>query len=484
MPRSFYVYLEENYMIAIYARVSTAEQAKEGYSIDEQVERLKKYCEAQGRTDYAVYVDAGMTGANMNRAGLQEVIADAKAGKLDKVLVYKLDRLSRSQKNTLWLIEDAFMAHGVDFESMTERFDTGTSFGRAMVGILAVFAQLEREQIKERMTLGKQGRAKSGKYYCSGKKPIGYDIKDKMLYVNEYEAMQIREAYKRYAEGQSLNAITSAFAELGYETKHGRWTNSTLYHVLGNPLYKGIIQNGTESYKGIHEPIVDDALFDAVQTSKSRYGSRVARNEISASMYLGGRIWCKQCGARYNGWGYKRNGKAYRYYVCYSKRGNATMIKDANCKNKIYRAADLEGIIFDEIKKIELDKDYIIQLADGNDNEKEIRAQEIAINKELEKIKSQKNRLIDLYSLGDIDKEAVAERISVLNQREMTLRAQLQGLDDKKPKMTPKQARQLVLGFSDMLERGIHDEIQQIINVLIDRIEIDGDDVYIYWNFE
>lgn len=472
-------------MIALYVRVSTAEQAKEGYSIDEQTARLKKYCEAHGRTDYVVYTDAGMSGANMQRAGLEALLADVRAGKVDRVVVYKLDRLSRSQKDALYLIEDAFMANGVDFESMTERFDTGTSFGRAMVGILAVFAQLEREQIKERMKLGREGRAKSGKYHCSGRKPTGYDIKDGALYINEYEALQIREAFERYAGGESLRAIVRDFIQKGYTTKNGSWSDGLLYNILVNPLYTGRINSNGMTYAGIHEPIVSDALFNQVQkqrrgTNKSKKGESWAAN----NMLLGGRVWCKRCGARYCAYSVKIGGKDYGYYTCYSQRGaSPLMVRDPNCKNKRYSARELDMIILGEIKKLEIDADYIRQLSSAGNAQKEAQAREKAIAAELKKIDEQKNRLIDLYTVGGIDKAAVTQRVDALNKREKDLRAQLQAAQDKAPRISPQKATQAVKGFADMVARGNHAQIAAIISELVDRVEIDGDDVFIYWNF-
>lgn len=147
--------------IAIYTRVSTLEQKEHGYSLGEQSERLEGYAKARGWSVYKVYTDGGHSGASLDRPALKSMIRDIERGKVDGVLVYKLDRLSRSQKDTLYLIEDVFNRHGVGFVSMQESFDTSTPFGKAMVGILSVFAQLEREQIKERMTLGKIGRAKT-----------------------------------------------------------------------------------------------------------------------------------------------------------------------------------------------------------------------------------------------------------------------------------------------------------------------------------
>lgn len=135
--------------VAIYVRVSTIEQARDGYSVQEQIDSLKLYCKAMKWIVVNVYTDAGHSGANTDRPALQDMIKDIEKGLIDKVLVYKLDRLSRSQKDTLELIEDVFLVNNTDFVSMNENFDTSTSFGRAMIGILAVFAQLEREQINQ-----------------------------------------------------------------------------------------------------------------------------------------------------------------------------------------------------------------------------------------------------------------------------------------------------------------------------------------------
>ena len=147
-----------NQRIDLYVRVSTQEQAKEGYSIGEQLDRLRKYCEAKDWIIYREHTDPGYSGGSTDRPGLKALIKDVQSKRVDKIVVYKLDRLSRSQKDTLWLIEDVFLTNNVDFVSMTENFDTGTPFGRAMIGILSVFAQLEREQIKERTSLGRADR--------------------------------------------------------------------------------------------------------------------------------------------------------------------------------------------------------------------------------------------------------------------------------------------------------------------------------------
>lgn len=129
-----------------YVRVSTENQL-ENYSIEEQISRLKSYCAAKDMILLKIYTDGGYSGGNTDRPALKQMLADIKTVNVDAVLVYKLDRLSRSQKDTLTLIEDEFLAHDVDFISINENFDTSTPFGKAMIGMLSVFAQLEKDQI-------------------------------------------------------------------------------------------------------------------------------------------------------------------------------------------------------------------------------------------------------------------------------------------------------------------------------------------------
>lgn len=154
---------------AIYIRVSTEFQAEEGYSIDAQKEQLSAYCISKGIKNYAFYIDGGWSGSNIDRPEMQKLIKDIKEDKISHVIVYKLDRLSRSQKDTLYLIEDVFNPHGVDFVSLNESMDTSTPMGRLMLGILSAFAQLERENIRLRTRMGMRERVKSGLWMGGGR---------------------------------------------------------------------------------------------------------------------------------------------------------------------------------------------------------------------------------------------------------------------------------------------------------------------------
>ena len=466
-------------MIGCYCRVSTTEQNEKGYSIDEQQERLRLYAEAHGRKDFKMYVDGGYSGASTDRPALRELLRDIKARKIDKVLVYKLDRLSRSQKDTLYLIEDEFLQNGVDFESMQERFDTSTSFGRAMVGILAVFAQLEREQIKERMSMGKAGRAKEGRWHGGGYSPIGYDYHDKELHINEYEAVHVREAFNLYASGKSIKQIEQTFLDKGYTHAHGPYNHITLKRMLENDLYVGVVKHKGEKFKGIHEPIIDKALFDRVQERRSLEKGKAAGRPTTAT-YLSGLMFCGKCGSRYACTSHAVGNK-YRYYTCYNRRPvNKAMYSGTRCDNTNYRVDKLDELIFSELRKLSLDPSRI---EESKDNLLEIKAKERTLSAQIEKLQEKKSRLIDLYGDGLFSLEMLTEKVEAIECQTKNLEAEIEALRDATGAKNRAEQLKLIESLGDILDRGIYEEIRLVIETLIDSITITGEDVIIKWRF-
>jgi site-specific DNA recombinase len=468
--------------VFLYVRVSTQEQARDGYSIDEQIERLRDYCKALGWIIVKIYTDGGYSGSNTNRPALQDMIKDIEAGKGDSVVVYKLDRLSRSQKDTLELIEDYFLANNVDFVSMTENFDTGTPFGRAMIGILSVFAQLEREQIKERMSMGREGRAKEGKFHGGGYEPIGYDYVDGHLKINEFEAMQIREIHKLYQEGKAFHAIERIFAEKGYTQKHGKWHPKRIKGCMLNDLYVGNVHFGGHVFKGEHDPIVDEETF---KKSVALYNSRDYSNYKNAgrTSYLGGLMFCSHCHARYGVTTYKYNGKEYRYYCCRSRRKtNKSMIKDPNCKNKNYKAEILDNMIFDEIRKLANDPSHVRTIKQKNLSDENAEKEKL-LSKKIAKIDAQKSRFMDLYGVGEFTMEEVQAKVAPLNEQKQKLAHELELLTKGHASLSEEEALAILASFEDVVNEGDFEQIRLLINSLIERIEIDNEDLDIYWKF-
>lgn len=468
--------------VAIYVRVSTIEQARDGYSIQEQIESLQLYCKAMKWIVVKTYVDAGHSGANMDRPALQDMINDIEKGLIDKVLVYKLDRLSRSQKDTLELIEDVFLKKNTEFVSMNENFDTSSSFGRAMVGILAVFAQLEREQIKERMNMGREGRAKEGKFHGGGYVPIGYDYIDGELKINEFEAMQIREIHKLYQEGNAFHAIERIFSKKGYTQKHGKWHPKRIKGCMLNDLYIGNIHYGGQVFQGAHDPIISEETF---KKSVSLYNSKDYSNykHHGRTSYLGGLLFCNHCHARYGVSSFKSNGKQYRYYSCHSRRKtNKNMVKDPNCKNMNYVSENLDNMIFDEIRKLSNDPTHVHKIKQENFSDDDAKKEKL-IKKKIAQIDAQKSRFMDLYGVGEFTMDEVQAKVAPLNEQKRNLEHELQNLINGKSALSEDEALKLISAWEDVVNEGDFEQIRLLINALIEKIEINNDDLNIHWKF-
>lgn len=461
--------------VALYIRVSTARQDQEGYSIPLQKERLIAYCKAKGWVVAGMFVDPGHSGSSMDRPGLVNLMEGISAGKYDVVLVYKLDRLSRSQKDTLYLIEDVFMANGVDFVSMQESFDTTTIYGRAMVGILSVFAQMERETITERTLMGRAGRAEEGLWHGGGTDPIGYDYVDGELVVNVAEAEQVRMVYGFYADGYSVTEISRRMD--GYHTKHGDWSHtSTVGNVLDNPLYAGTVHFDGATGRGRHTAIVDKETDSRVKARRARLKRAEASGD--SAFLLTGLIYCASCGARY--FPHKRpNGRVV--YSCHSRaKKNKKMIKDPTCMAPHIPIEDLDAMV--EAKVLHLaanpsEVDEIIKKRAAEDGSSETGLK----SGEYERLTDEINRLMDLLqndALASVSE--VADRIGQAHAERMRLVPEVR-VD------VPKQydanglrsvLRDVAFGWKDADIRGR----RVLLFQLVDSVRINGGEVRIEWS--
>jgi len=466
-------------MIALYTRVSTQEQAREGYSIEEQASRLRSYCDAMGWPDHQLYTDPGFSGGSMDRPALQQLIRDVESGQITRVVVYKLDRLSRSQLDTLYLIERVFLAHGSDFVSLSESFDTGTPFGRAMIGILAVFAQLEREQIKERMTMGREARAKEGKFHGGAHIPIGYDYVDGELVVNPPEAMQVREVYRQYLSGTPIRQIQADLIRRGLTHHCGAWNTKTIRYVLRNRSYIGEVSFGGKWYPGTHEPLIDPATWQTVQERLDQRAEMTVKHQQTSgrSTLLSGLLWCARCGARYGISGTLRTG---RYYRCYSvHRQHPSMVRDPNCDNTSWREDELNEAILGQIAQLATDPAQIPRVSSQPHPEEQI----AALEAQLAEVRRRKARLLDLYAAETaLTPSELSARINPLSEQEGRLNGEIEalrassGVDEKK-------AAQIVATFADVIARDVYTEKRALVESLIDRIELDGRQLTIRWKF-
>lgn len=322
---------------ALYIRVSTDAQFEEGYSVDAQKEKLEQFCKLRDITEYQFFIDGGWSGSNIDRPEMKRLIANILAGQVSSVVVYKLDRLSRSQKDTIYLLEDIFIPNNCNFISLNENFDTTTPYGKAMIGILSVFAQLERENIRERTRMGMYERVKAGLWMGGGRVPFGYDyVPEKNILVPNEHADDVRQIFDLYIKGYSAGKLASMF-DVANDTH--------IMHIIERPVYKGLILYNGELIQGQHEAIIDEDTWNKAQIARER--RRVTKTNTTTYL-LSGLVVCGICGAKLR---YQRWGSGVKMY-CYSQqKSRPKLIKDPNCDNYRYDANELEDAVMESIFK-------------------------------------------------------------------------------------------------------------------------------------
>ena len=456
----------------LYVRVSTEAQAEEGYSIQAQSDRLVSYCKAMGIKNYALYVDGGYSGSNIDRPKIKELIEDAKNKKINSVVVYKLDRLSRSQKDTLYLIEDVFLPNDVDFVSLNESIDTSTPYGRAMIGILSAFAQLERENIYMRTRMGMLERVKKGLWMGGGNIPYGYryDRNQGILVPFPEEAENVRKMYDLYIKGYSPQKIADMFG-----IKYDR----TVSEIISRKSNLGIISYNGEEYQGQHEPIVSEDIFYLAQREMRERSERHRVTE-KADHLLTGLIYCGDCGARmrYIKWGKSKDGKDKFKLVCYSyDKGKKHMHKSEECSLNKFWAREIEELVLNDLFQIS---------ADLKDSKKYIQDELVSPIKLLEEQISQLEKKIKvLYNLYASDNDDLL--LQAIDENKKLLAELKSSYEDEKK--NHRQECQLNFILDELINiRDTWDFLssrkkQMFIRDCIEKIVIYNDEIKIHYTF-
>ena len=243
---------------AIYTRVSTEDQAKEGFSLDAQLKRLEAYCRARGWTVAARYVEEGQSGRTVNRPAYRAMMAAMEDW--DLILVMKMDRIHRNSVN-FTLMMDELRRHGKEFNSLQESFDTTTAMGRFVMDIMQRIAQLESEQIGERVHMGMQKKARDGDLHLGSAHPYGYEYRNGELLVIPQEAAVVEKMFHWREQGLSYQRIADSLNQASVPSKRGgAWSRQSVWKVVNNPLYKGYRRWDGMVCKGSHMAIVHDSM--------------------------------------------------------------------------------------------------------------------------------------------------------------------------------------------------------------------------------
>jgi site-specific DNA recombinase len=352
MARDVSPILARKLRCAAYTRKSSEEGLDQEFSsLDAQREACEAYIASQRAEGWILvpdrYDDGGVSGGTLERPALKRLLADVEAGKINTVVVYKIDRLSRALMDFTKLVE-IFDRHSVTFVSVTQSFNTTTSMGRLTLNILLSFAQFEREVIGERIRDKVAASRKRG-IWMGGWAPFGYDVKDRKLVVNEKEAEIVRSIFRRFARFKSMTNLARELEEENVRNKYGKAIDKGyLYKMLNNRVYVGEAVHKGTSYPGEHRAIVDQALWDATrEVLKESPRKRAANSRARTPALLKGLIFAPT-GLAMTPTHTRKNGRLYRYYV------STKLLKSGAGACPIGRvpAADIEQAVVNQIRSL------------------------------------------------------------------------------------------------------------------------------------
>lgn len=494
-------------IIAIYCRVSTDEQAEFGYSIDEQKRLLEEWCKANDYIIYKCYSDRGISGKNIkDRPALKELLSDAKAGKFDMVISWKINRVSRKLEDVLKIVS-LLEKNNITFKSYSEPFETDTPAGRMQFQMMALIGEFERGTIAQNVKMGMIAKAKSGNW-CGGR-VLGYDLvpnnspeeekkgKNK-LEINEKEAEIVRFIFNEYSKGKGYKAITNQINKLGYKTKKGNnFSVGSIRDILTNPVYIGEIrynvrQNWSEKrrrninpnpirVKGKHEAIIDRELWDKVQLileSKKGKPSRIYDGEYP----LTGILRCPKCGAgmvisRTTNTLADGTKKRIAYYCCGNWKNKGTSV----CNSNTIRVDKANEYVFKKIEELVSNEAMIKAVVKNINKERKDKVKPAKrllgdIDKELEKLDKRKRKIFEAYEDDILTKEEFQIRKDELNEKIRILEEEKKPLlntisEDVSEEIPYEFIKDILMNFSKVLNSSVSREQQKkLLHMIISEI--------------
>jgi len=472
---------------AIYTRKSTDEGLnKEFNSLDAQREAAEAFILSQRHEGWTLvpteYSDGGYTGANMERPGVRQLLADIEAGKIDCVVVYKVDRLSRSLIDFAKMME-FFEKHGVCFVSTTQQFNTKSPLGRLTLHILLSFAQFEREIISER-TRDKQVAARKKGKWTGGHLILGYDLDPRggRLVINPEEAERVREIFRLYLEGTTVLNLVRRLDQLGWRNK--QWTTQEgklyggsplrrchVYNLLGNIIYTGRIKIGEEIFAGEHDGIIDVVTFDQAQ-ARLKQNAWTPGNPHRTKMesLLRGIIYCSCCGSgMYSTYSASKQ-RRYRYYVCYRSQQKL----EGYCTTRAVSAPSVEDAVVQGIQRIGVNSEVLAETVC-------IARQRLSealgsIQDELSatnlKVKNLKSQLVRARNPEPGRVAELHEQVATGEARAAELRKEILRLE--KLRVDEKDLRKTMGSFQEVWKAMNIEEQRALISQLVEKVGYDG----------
>ncbi len=481
---------------AIYTRKSSEEGLDQEFnSLDAQREGAEAFIASQKAEGWIClpdrYDDGGFSGGSMERPALARLLRDIQSGGIDCVVVYKVDRLSRSLLDFSRIME-TFEKHGVSFVSVTQQFNTTHSMGRLTLNILLSFAQFEREIIGERIRDKVAAQKRKGKW-AGGVPVLGYDVDrsgpSPRLVINAREAARVREIFGLYLEKGSLQPVVSELARRGWVNKRrvtrigkalgGRpFDRATLHVLLTNPILTGKIVHKGDVYEGEHEAIIGQDVFDQVQSllrTNARTGGAEVRNKYGA--LLRGLLKCKGCGhAMTHAFSSGRKGRFYRYYRCVRAIKSGAHV----CESGSLPAAEIERVVVDEVRALATDKSLLAEVL--TEAQASVAGERSTLTTErddlMAELRRQHQELRRLVKDGRTDREATT-RVADLNDRIRSGDERLRELDARiaeleRETITRAEAEAAFADFDGLWASLSPREQARVLNLLITTVEYDA----------
>jgi site-specific DNA recombinase len=468
--------------IATYTRISTDED-RQPFSLGAQSERLEAYVRSQDGWRIVRRFTDQASGATLDRPGLRQALSEASAGVYELLLVYRVDRLSRSVRQ-LAQTADELERSGVALRSATEPFDTSSAAGKMMLQMLGVFAEFERATIVERITSGMERAASQGRWVV-GKVPYGYlrDKATKLIHPLEAQADVVRRIFAMYVEGRmGAEAIAKRLNAEGHRTKNGQpFARPIVLSILGNPIYPGRIEFRGVSHPGLHEPLVDVATFDAARRILAERGESQALRRAHPTEYLlSGVIRCGRCRRAYVGTSARGRKGLYHYYVCSTRYRYGT----EHCPGERLPKDALEEAVIEQMQNVYADSLLIQQAlanaaAEDGEPVEDAARQLVGVRQELAGAKRSLDRYFAAFEEGSLSPADCQDRIAKLKTRIDALIAEEASLTQRAAEGVPEapsavDVTEWAKDLGTLLRAGTAQQRKALLRLLVKELRVMG----------